>query len=432
MASRQRATLTAVIAFAAAGLLAVVAPAAMAAEPDRPITPTGADTPEGQALRRVLTRYLTLENYRDSFDSERSVLVVTEEGEPILRDQSSVSGTLAVARPDRLAVALGEGGGVLTDGRRVWFHRPELKQYRETELGDIERLVPFVPAMTDVAHPALLALSGVELEDVLARMEVTSYTPAEPPQRQARLEGRVEALLEGLPAGAPMSFSATFDEETALLSELTVDVSAPLSQALAENLARRGIRASVQEARLSLRFAGIAADQAVPADTFTFRPPEDYQEVERFGAQAQQPDGGAPDFTGTTLQGEQLSLADLRGNVVVLDFWATWCGPCRQALPHIEELAREFAGRPVRVIGVNLDGPDAESQVRALVEQEELTFTQLLDSEQAIARSYNVRAIPHIVVIDATGAVRHAQDGFNPETKDELRALIEQLLAGAR
>src|SRR5688572_28929850 len=71
----------------------------------------------------------------------------------------------------------------------------------------------------------------------------------------------------------------------------------------------------------------------------------------------------APDFTGVDLEGKPVSLADYRGRVVMLDFWATWCGPCVQAIPHIQKVANKFADKPVTVLGINRDQPGSESRV---------------------------------------------------------------------
>jgi peroxiredoxin len=140
----------------------------------------------------------------------------------------------------------------------------------------------------------------------------------------------------------------------------------------------------------------------------------------------------APEFAFKTLDGGEASLAGLRGKVVLLDFWATWCGPCRMSIPVVEGLHQKYGARGLTVIGVSTE--DGET-VKPFAAQNGMSYTLAADPEGASAASaaYNVDAIPALAVIDKKGVVRRFEVGFDPTpgggTKERLDALVAQLLA---
>ncbi len=111
----------------------------------------------------------------------------------------------------------------------------------------------------------------------------------------------------------------------------------------------------------------------------------------------------APDFALTTADGETVRLSELRGQPLVLNFWATWCGPCRAEMPALLRLEEEHAGR-ARVIGVN-QGESAET-ITAFANELNVDYPLLLDPGHAINRQYGVRGLPTTLFIDADGVIR--------------------------
>ena len=136
----------------------------------------------------------------------------------------------------------------------------------------------------------------------------------------------------------------------------------------------------------------------------------------------------APDFELTLLDGETFRLSDHAGQVVVIDFWATWCGPCVRALPHMRELAETFADEEFVMVGVSRDRPGSEQQVRRVLEQHEITYPNGIDVAN-IAREYGVRGIPNVVLIDRNGIVRSRKVGFSAASARALEAEIREKLA---
>lgn len=119
----------------------------------------------------------------------------------------------------------------------------------------------------------------------------------------------------------------------------------------------------------------------------------------------------APAFAVTTLDGQRISLDNLKGKVVLIDFWATWCGPCRQALPHLQEIARKFQGQPLVILSVSLD-PE-EKKWKDFVANNGMTWANCRDGgfNGPMATMFAVRAIPNTFTIDADGVLQDEHVG---------------------
>jgi thiol-disulfide isomerase/thioredoxin len=119
----------------------------------------------------------------------------------------------------------------------------------------------------------------------------------------------------------------------------------------------------------------------------------------------------APPFAVTTLDGHRMSLDDLKGKVVLIDFWATWCGPCREALPHLKDIARKFQEQPLVILSVSLDAE--ESRWKEFVAKNGMTWMNYRDGsfDGPIAKLFDVHAIPQTFTIDADGVLQDQHIG---------------------
>ena len=133
----------------------------------------------------------------------------------------------------------------------------------------------------------------------------------------------------------------------------------------------------------------------------------------------------APDFTLPSLSEGPVQLSRLRGNVVVLDFWATWCPPCRAAVPHLSMLQDKYRSRGLVVLGLNLDTDDKD--LMNFVNQTRITYT-LVRSDEAVSNAYHVSGIPRVILIDRNGSMRGDWVGFTPEIGEEMEKSIAALL----
>ncbi len=133
------------------------------------------------------------------------------------------------------------------------------------------------------------------------------------------------------------------------------------------------------------------------------------------------PEGTAPDFTLDRLGGGTVTLSDLRGHVVVLDFWATWCTPCIESMPYLQSLNDRYSEQGVVVLAINQE--ESRSTVDRFINGRGYTFTVLLDTDGAVARDYGVWGIPYTVVVDQSGMPHTVWAGPEGAEAEVLRLL---------
>ena len=121
--------------------------------------------------------------------------------------------------------------------------------------------------------------------------------------------------------------------------------------------------------------------------------------------------GMAPAFTLTNLDGKTVSLADFRGKVVVLDFWATWCPPCKREIPDFVDLQKAYGSRGVQIVGIALDEPE---KVQAFARQNGMNYPVLLGSDEIALRYGGIEGIPTTFIIDKSGKIASRFEGFRP------------------
>ena len=129
------------------------------------------------------------------------------------------------------------------------------------------------------------------------------------------------------------------------------------------------------------------------------------------------------------MDGPKFRLAENAGKVVVLDFWATWCGPCLQAMPQVERATKAFADQGVKLIAVNLQ--EAPRDIKAMLERHKFDVTVALDRDGVVAEKYAATAIPQTVVIDREGKVARLYVGSSPDLEERLREALKALVAPA-
>lgn len=133
----------------------------------------------------------------------------------------------------------------------------------------------------------------------------------------------------------------------------------------------------------------------------------------------------APSFTLNTLDGESVSTDSLRGKVLYVDFWASWCGPCKVSFPDMHALQEEFGEEKLQVIAVSVDNnPD---DARRFVSRFEPNFLVLSDPDGAIAERFSIPAMPTSFLIDQQGNIRHMHKGYKPGDIEKLKPLIAAL-----
>jgi DsbE subfamily thiol:disulfide oxidoreductase len=136
----------------------------------------------------------------------------------------------------------------------------------------------------------------------------------------------------------------------------------------------------------------------------------------------------APDFALKSSSGDNLRLSEHRGDVVMVNFWATWCGPCRQEMPLLDELYSRYQRVGFSLLGVNID--DNSSKAMNMISELGVSFPVLFDNRKEVSKLYNVDAMPVTVIIDREGTVRYVHQGYKPGYEemylDQIRSLLRE------
>jgi len=136
--------------------------------------------------------------------------------------------------------------------------------------------------------------------------------------------------------------------------------------------------------------------------------------------------GKAPDFNLPSNQGKPLKLSDFRGDVVMLNFWASWCGPCRQEMPILDDLQKRFKKVGFTVLGVNID--EDVSDAKGLLKEISISFPVVFDSKSKVSETYQLDSMPTTVMIDRKGNKRFLHRGYKPGFEADYEKQIRLLL----
>jgi thiol-disulfide isomerase/thioredoxin len=132
----------------------------------------------------------------------------------------------------------------------------------------------------------------------------------------------------------------------------------------------------------------------------------------------------APPIVVTALDGTQFNLDAMGGRVVLIDFWATWCGPCNEELPHMRKIAKEFAGQPLVIISVSWDKD--EQKWKDFIAKNEMTWVQYRDADHKLGDSFEINSIPHYFTIDSDGVLTSEMMGSGSDVEGKLKKLLKK------
>lgn len=136
--------------------------------------------------------------------------------------------------------------------------------------------------------------------------------------------------------------------------------------------------------------------------------------------------GKATDFTLKSREGKNIKLSELRGQVVMINFWASWCGPCRQEMPLLEGLYKKYSKLGFTILGVNVE--QDSSKAKAYLRDISVSFPILYDTKNTVSKAYKISAMPSTVMVDRDGNLRYLHHGYKPGYENEYASQIKSLL----
>ena len=338
------------------------------------------------------------------------------------------SGTCSFAsrRPNKLAWVLRRGNGftVKSDGDKLFFLIPRDNKYTEQP----------APETLSQIYDNSMSLDGI-VEGGMAEAILSDDPFATLMEGVDKVDYQGIEEVEGVRCHKIKLSQEDVDRYVYLQAQgklLPVFVKYDLGRLAAKNLAGN-LEASEIKAELTVKFGKWELDTDIPDETFKFKPPTDAKKVDAFGrsSDGEHPMVGkaAPDFELDLLDGGKVKLSDHKGkDIVILDFWATWCGPCRRALPVLINVAGEYADRGVVFYAVNLR--ESPELIKAFMKGNELEMTVALDQSGRVGGLYGVTGIPQTVVIGKKGKIEAIHSGFGGGTKAQLERELDAIIAG--
>jgi len=136
--------------------------------------------------------------------------------------------------------------------------------------------------------------------------------------------------------------------------------------------------------------------------------------------------GPAPDFTLKSNSGSNLRLSEFRGEVVMINFWASWCAPCRQEMPLLDELYKQYQPMGFTILGVNVEEDSA--QAKRMLKNIPVNFPVLFDNTSDVSKLYNVVAMPSTVLVDRDGNIRYLHQGYKPGYEESYQQQVRELI----
>jgi peroxiredoxin/outer membrane lipoprotein-sorting protein len=360
-----------------------------------------------EILKQVAETYRSLKSYR--FEAQ----VVTESVSASNESRSRSTRVAAAILPDRrrLESKGGQQPGSLRvyDGHTVWEFRPGVNQFARQDQATYNP-----PKMTMLSDP-VDAYKALDKADGAKLVREESIEAAGGSRPCWVLEVPAKFRVGGfLLERSPTTYWVDKSTNLVLQEKESTKMKMPTMD-------------SPQTSTTTTTYTVARIDEPLPDELFQFQPPATAAEVAEFTS----PFGGGsplvgrhmPQFTLQDLAGNDVAASSLEGKPVLVNFWATWCGPCREQMPKIQEAQRAFADKGLVVLAIN-DG-EPEETARTYIEEHKYTFRVLLDRDKTIAGKFSVSGIPALFLIDRDGNIRAQFEGYNSalDLREELKKI---------
>jgi peroxiredoxin/outer membrane lipoprotein-sorting protein len=341
------------------------------------------------------------------------------------KEKDTAEFTATYGAPNKFRHEIAEDGYVGSDGEKLYAYTKSRNLYMTVDAPKQKVM------LADMPDPFATLLASQDLSLVLAISpdpvaEITRVYPIVDKAADVTIDNKPHAALKlssNKKGGSVMTLA--LDPATNLIRRASVDMKPEL-------LARGAAR--VDNAKVTVDYHAIKANGEAKPEQFAFAAPagaKDATQMAAAGGMDRSPaevlvGKPAPAFKLPTLDGKQVSLADQKGKVVVLDFWATWCPPCVEGLPEIDKLAAEHKPNDLRVFAVNQ--AEEKPQVQEFIKTKSLTLPVLLDADGKVGEDYHADPIPLAVIIGKDGVVRKVFMGIGPNTHKEIKEAVAEAL----
>jgi len=374
-------------------------------------------------LKTVSETYRDLKRYHFEAQSITETKTKGPQGESERWSKESV--IIAAIKPDRLRIETKNptlNVTLVSDGQTRWVCAPKFKQYTRRAAGAAGDSRESSGAAGFDLLLGRAALRLMEYERLTEWLREAKSLPDEAVEVSGqKINCSVVEVEYGSPASAMTVLSS---RKTFWIDQVRHIILREIATSQARSPA--GITLDTKQ---TITFTTAKVDEPIPETLFAFTPPEGAREMAELsipGITQPRPrveltGTAAADFTLADLEGKQLNLRSLRGKVVLLDFWASWCGPCRVELPHIEKLHREFKDQDLVVLGINDEEPEI---AREFLKKKGYTFTSLVDDQREVAQGYQVHGIPQVFVIGKDGQV--VSHSLGAKSEHDLRAALQK------
>jgi len=339
-----------------------------------------------------------------------------------LKREQTMAYDVRVQLPNQFAFILREGERgftVVSNGKEMTTYMPAKKEYTVGDAPESLHEADDIAVRSTLMGPVGMGAAGSKMLDrVTQNAESLKYSGT------VKLDGAEHHLLTLKEQRNRIQMWIATGEEP-VLRKLTVTSVPPA--------AAGGRPAPKMEIVFSLKNWKVNPNLA--AKDFEFQPPKDAEKVDSLFARSSTPAAmkllgkPAPHFKLETLAGKTAELAEHKGkNVVILDFWATWCGPCVRALPILTEVAEKYKDQGVVFYAVNQR--ENPAKIKAFLKERKLDFTVALDSDGRVGDLFKVSGIPQTVIVGRDGTVQAVHIGFSSNLKSKLTKELTTLLKG--
>jgi len=342
----------------------------------------------------------------------------------------------AAIKPDRSRIEsknIALSVTTVSDSKTDWVYAPAANEYTKTEKG-YDNPPNYDTTVDPAAHLGVARYLPLGLSRVIDQLREAKIIGKETLEMGGR---RVDCLV----IEANYAPASRENELNTYTRKLWIDKS--------RNIVLRDIQyrefkkqlGRTDKSKVTYVFSVARVGEQVPETLFTFAPPEGAKEVAKLKTAPRYLDPPRPAasprdeligkdavaFALKDMDGNKVDLQTLKGRVVLLDFWASWCGPCVAELPHIENLHKDYKNQGLVTLGLNNEEVEV---ARAFVKQKGYTFTTLVDEGKEVSKNYGVSGIPQVFIIDREGKVKWHTLGYSSGKEVELRGAVEKVLKG--